>query len=71
MLCFWDLETDFLPIFGGWIMNENQKMSESEIRGIIEISFSDHSMSYHGSDNIFNNCFFILGLVVQFGVDLN
>lgn len=52
-------------------MNENQKMSESEIRGIIEISFSDHSMSYHGSDNIFNNCFFILGLVVQFGVDLN
>ena len=32
-------------------MNENQKMSDSEIRGIIEIAFSDHSLIDDFIDN--------------------
>ena len=32
-------------------MNENQKMTDSEIRGIIEIAFSDHSLIDDFIDN--------------------
>lgn len=34
-------------------MNENKIMSESEIRGIIEIAFSDHSLIDDFIDNFY------------------